>query len=161
MKRILVIMCMCTFLFLSCDIVVFAQDNDTYISEEIQWYCIEIGELYGVCPELLMAMIEAESSGNPDAVNGGCKGLMQISERWHKDRMERLGVTDIYDPYGNILIGADYLMELANRYGDIAYVLDKYNGNSNADYNNEKGIISDYANKILTRSEKLERLHGK
>ena len=161
MKRILVIMCMCTLLFLSFDMVVFSQDNDTYISEEIQGYCHEIGEIYCVSEELLIAMIEVESSGNPNAKNGDCKGLMQVSERWHKDRMERLGVTDIYDPYGNILIGTDYLMELANRYGDITYVLDKYNGNSKADYNNENGIVSEYANKILTRSEKLERLHGK
>ena len=161
MKRVLVNICLCASLFLSFDMVALAHDNDTYISEEIQGYCIEIGELYGVCPELLMAMVEAESSGNPDAENGGCKGLMQVSDRWHKDRMERLGVTDIYDPYGNILVGTDYLMELHKRYGDIAYVLDKYNGNSKAAYNNENGIVSDYADKILTRSEVLERLHGK
>lgn len=35
-----------------------SQNNDTYISVGIQGYCVEIGERYGVCPELLMAMIE-------------------------------------------------------------------------------------------------------
>ena len=62
-------------------------EADTYIAEEYQDYCEEIGEMYCVCPELLMAMIETESSGNPDATNGTCKGLMQVSEKWHKDRM--------------------------------------------------------------------------
>ena len=85
-------------------------EADTYISEEYQAYCEEIGEMYCVCPEFLMAMIETESSGNPNATNGTCKGLMQVSEKWHKDRMARLGVKDIYDPYGNILVATDYLM---------------------------------------------------
>ena len=117
--------------------------------------------MYCVCPELLMAMIETESSGNPDATNGTCKGLMQVSEKWHRDRMERLGVKDIYDPYGNILVATDYLMELAEKYEDIGLVLDVYNGNSKAMQNAENGILSEYAAKILYRAEMLERIHGK
>ena len=108
-----------------------------------------------------MAMIEAESSGNPDATNGNCKGLMQVSEKWHTDRMNRLGVSNIYDPYGNILVATDYLFELFEKYGDVGLVLDVYNGNSKAMYNSENGILSDYANKILARSEQLERINGK
>ena len=159
MKRLITVLGL--LLFFSIGTVVTSQDNDTYISEEIQSYCIEIAEQYGVCPEILMAMIETESSGKPDATNGSCKGLMQISDKWHKDRMERLGVTDIYDPYGNILVGTDYLMEIAEEYGEISLVLDLYNGNSKAHYNYENGIISKYAKKVLTRAEELERLHGK
>ena len=142
-------------------LTVTSQDNDTYISEVAYNACVEIGEMYGICPELLMAIIETESSGNPRAVNGNCKGLMQISVKWHQDRMDRLGVTDIYNEYGNILVGTDYLMELAGQYGDVSYVLDKYNGNSKADYNYENGILSEYAAKILERSAQLERIHGK
>ena len=136
-------------------------EADTYIAEEYQDYCEEIGEMYCVCPELLMAMIETESSGNPDATNGTCKGLMQVSEKWHMDRMKRLGVKDIYDPYGNILVATDYLMELAEKYEDIGLVLDVYNGNSKAMQNAENGILSEYAAKILYRAEMLERIHGK
>lgn len=139
-----------------------AQGEDTYISEEIQSYCVEIGSKYNICPELLMSIIESESRGKTDAENGGCKGLMQISEKWHKDRMDRLGVTDIFDPYGNILVGTDYLMELAEEYGDIGVVLMKYNGDSNADdFMEGKAELSKYAEKILERSAELERLHGK
>ena len=36
--------------------------EDTYLSEEIQDACVEIGTDYGICPELLMAMIEKELS---------------------------------------------------------------------------------------------------
>lgn len=144
-----------------CRIASDGKEVDTYIESQYQKYCVEIGEMYGICPELLMAMIETESSGNPYAANGTCKGLMQVSEKWHKERMERLGVKDIYDPYGNILVATDYLMELAEEYEDIGIVLDVYNGNSKAMQNAENGVLSEYAAKILCRAEMLERIHGK
>jgi soluble lytic murein transglycosylase-like protein len=36
---------------------------------------------------MVMAIIEHESSGQADAENGGCKGLMQIYEKYHRDRV--------------------------------------------------------------------------
>lgn len=137
-------------------------EADTYIDKEYQAYCVEIGEEYCICPELLMAIIEAESSGKPNATNGSCKGLMQVADKWHTERMERLGVTDIYDPYGNILVAADYLFELFEKYGDVGFVLMTYNGDSRADdFAEGKSGLSEYAQKILARSEMLERIHGK
>lgn len=103
-----------------------------------------------------MAIIEHESSGQAGATNGGCKGLMQI--KYHTERMNRLGVTDIYDPYGNILVGCDYLAELFAEYEDISIVLMKYNGTSGAV---EKGYENrtKYADEIIKRTMELERLH--
>lgn len=138
-----------------------AQTNGTYISEEEQEACVKYGEEYGICPELLMAMIERESSGQADAVNGDCKGLMQISQKWHANRMERLGVTDIYDVDGNIHVGTDYLAELFEKYGEAATVLMVYHGEKNAVEKAENGEISKYADWILTRSAELERWNGK
>ena len=133
----------------------------THISVEAQVSCYEYGEMYDICPELLMAMIEAESSGNPKAENGDCKGLMQISERWHTGRMEEIGADDIWSETDNIHIGANYLHELFNRYEDVALVLMVYNGESDAVEKAENGYISDYAWKILDRSAELERWKGK
>ena len=133
----------------------------THISVEAQVSCYEYGEMYDICPELLMAMIEAESSGNPKAENGDCKGLMQISERWHSGRMEEIGADDIWSETDNIHIGANYLHELFNRYEDVALVLMVYNGESDAAEKAENGYISDYARKILDRSAELERWKGK
>ena len=133
----------------------------THISVEAQVSCYEYGEMYDICPELLMAMIEAESSGNPKAENGDCKGLMQISERWHTGRMEEIGADDIWSETDNIHIGANYLHELFNRYEDVALVLMVYNGESDAVEKAENGYISDYARKILDRSTELERWKGK
>lgn len=138
-----------------------AQPGGTYISEEAQEACVKYGEEYGICPELLMAIIERESSGQVDAVNGSCKGLMQISDKWHTDRMERLGVTDIYDVDGNIYVGADYVSELFDKYEDVGIVLMVYHGEKNAVEKAENGEISKYADWILTRSAELERMNGK
>ena len=135
-------------------------ENDTWISEEAQEQCITYGEEYGICPELLMAIIEQESSGQAYAEHGSCKGLMQVSEKWHKDRMKRLGVTDIFD--GNVLVGTDYLAELFAENDDLYWVLMAYNGGidyANRMYEAEK--YSRYAVSIANRSAELERLHGK
>lgn len=144
-----------------CESVSAKEQNGTMLSEEAYQACEEIGEQYGICPELLMAIAETESSGRAVATRGDCKGLMQVSERWHKDRMKRLGVTDIYDEYGNILVATDYLLELFKEEEDVSIVLAKYNGDSRADEMAERGEISEYAGRILTRSAELERAHGK
>lgn len=138
-----------------------AQTKDTYLSDEVQGYCADVGEHYGICPELLIAIIESESSGNPKAENNGCIGLMQINPAWHSARMARLIVVNIYDEYSNILVGADILAGLFDECSEASWVLDRYNGNNQADYNLKNGILSPYAKKILERSAELEELHGK
>lgn len=140
---------------------VISQSKDTILSEEAQAACIEYGDQYGICPELLMAIAEKESGGNPKAENGGCKGLMQVNPTWHRGRMARLGVTNIYDERENILVAADYLAELFEDCSEASYVLDVYNGNSKARYNLENGVLSPFAKWILNRSAELEELHGK
>ena len=122
----------------------------------------EVGAMYDICPELLQALVERESTYRIDATNGSCKGLAQISVKWHTDRMERLGVTDIYEPYGNILVAADYLRELFNEKNEVYYVLMRYNmaiDTANSLY--ADGVITDYALSITERAKELERLHGK
>ena len=133
----------------------------TWISKTAQKACVDYGNEYFICPELLMAIIETESSGDPKAKNGTCTGLMQVSSRWHADRMKRLGVKSLYDERGNVHVGTDYLVELIKKHGDVATALMVYHGESDALSKADVGIISDYASKILERSTELERLHGK
>lgn len=63
--------------------------------------------------EFIKAMIYHESRYQPDITNTktGVKGLMQISPKWHTERANSLGVEDLFDPYGNILVGCDILNE--------------------------------------------------
>lgn len=128
---------------------------------DLEAYIERVCEPYNICPELVEAMIERESRWNPKAQNGDCMGLMQISERWHRERMERLGVTDLLEPYDNILVGVDYMAELFERYEDPGTVLMVYNGDSRAKDLQATGELSEYAEWILTRSAELEREHGK
>ncbi len=142
------------------------QAEEGYISElELIELTEEIGRQYGVCPELLQAMAEKESTLYLQAINGDCKGLMQISEKWHAGRMERLGVTDIYDARSNITLAADYIAELRDttEHGqDIIYVLMRYNmATDTANSLYEAGLYTEYAVTILQEAARLERLHGK
>ena len=134
-------------------------DRDTWISETAQQACIKYGEEYNICPELLEAIIETESWGVSDVTNKDCIGLMQVSKIWHKDRMKKLGVTDLFDEESNIHVGTDYLYDLFVKYEDPAVVLMEYHGESNALQKAEQGIVSDYAKGILERSAELEELH--
>ena len=84
---------------------------------------------------------------------------MQVSKKWHTDRMEKLGVSDLYDESGNILVATDYLYELFMKYGDVGMTLLVYNGDSSAkDYWNGNGELSAYAKKIINRTEELENI---
>lgn len=137
--------------------------KDTYISEEIQGYACEIAELYELDPNLIIAMIENESSGRAKVVSkAGCVGLMQINPKWHKDRMERLGVSDLKDPYGNILVGCDYVAEMFAKYDDVYCVLMGYNQGeySGAIGKAMEGKYSKYAKRIVKRMNELEIVRG-
>lgn len=137
--------------------------GDTYISQTARSACIKYGDVYAICPELLMSVTEQESSGNAGAENGNCKGLMQVDITCHTDRMDRLGCTDLFDEAQNIHVAADYLSELFQKYEDIYMVLMCYNmGETAAGKLFAEGIyVSDYAVEVCGRAEELERLHGK
>lgn len=137
----------------------YAESRETYIAEEYVEYAKEIGEQYNIAPELIIAIIEVESSGKAGTISdAGAVGLMQIIPKYHIERMERLGVTNIYDPYSNILVGVDYLSELAKKYDDLPTVLMCYNEGEygTAIERAENGEWSDYAKKIMKRSQILQ-----
>jgi len=76
-------------------------------------------------PALLLAVITAESSGNPNAVShAGAEGLMQLMPA----TAQRFGVQDSFDPAQNVHGGAAYLTFLLDRYnGDIWRTAAAYN----------------------------------
>lgn len=161
MRRIILAALVCAMALLN-GIPVKAQTNvDDETPLEVQIACNKYGAQYNVCPELLEAICYHESRYTPDISNGTCRGIMQINEPYHKERMERLGVTDIYDLEGNILVGADYLAELFAEYNDVGIVMGLYHGEKNAIEKGKSGNLSNYTKEILELSEHLERLHGK
>ena len=121
-------------------------------------FAMEIGAIYDLEPSLILAVAKKESRFNPDVQGGGAVGLMQIIPSIHKERIARLRVQDIYDPYENMMVGADILSCLCKRYDDIGYVLMCYNmGEGGAASKFRNSGYSDYAKITLKYKEEIER----
>lgn len=117
------------------------------LQKEIYAYVLKVCEKYtSIEPVLVMAIIEQESNFNRQAVNynGTCFGLMQVYKYYHTGRMEKLGVTDLFDSYGNILVGVDILSDLYKANKTLEKALYKYSGGSKSYYNNVMNKISNY-----------------
>lgn len=71
------------------------------------------------CTVMAIAYRETGGTFQADAVgdNGDSIGMFQINTRWHTDRLERLGVTDLTNPAQCAAVAIDYLEELAEDYG--------------------------------------------
>lgn len=83
---------------------------------------------YGVDPELVLAIAWTESRCDPTAHGrDNDSGMMQIIPKWHGDRIERLGVTDLFDPVQNMTLGVDLLVDLGAK-DDLRKALATYNG---------------------------------
>ncbi|QCO00438.1 hypothetical protein D3093_34875 (plasmid) [Azospirillum argentinense] len=86
---------------------------------------------YGVDANLIKAVIQKESTWNPNALNGsGAAGLMQVMPaNWRA-----YGITNPYDPAQNIEAGTKILREkLDQAGGDLAAALSAYSGHVKAD----------------------------
>lgn len=78
----------------------------------------------GLPPELIAAVVEAESDFRPHLVsNKQAQGLMQIIP----ETSRLMGCDDPFDPKANVAAGAKYLRYLMNRFGDERIALAAYN----------------------------------
>lgn len=137
---------------------------DIPLSKELQDYTRKICEEYGNVDETLVyALIKQESNFRVKALgdNGKSKGLMQIQEIWHKERMKKLGVDSLMTAEGNIRVGIDILSEKIDKYDDLGKALTAYNAGDGGAYKYyfSKGIYAnDYAKKIIKNKDKFKVL---
>lgn len=125
---------------------------DVPLEEDLQLYIINLCEEKHIDPAIIIAMAWKESTYRPRAIgdNGKSFGLLQIQTKWHSKRMQKLGCTDLLDPYQNVTVAVDYLCELLNRYGgDMGKALTAYNRG------HYSGTITNYAKKIIAKAEEL------
>lgn len=132
--------------------------------EVVQVYLWSLCKERGIDYCTVVALIERESGYKYDAAggNGNSKGYMQIYEKWHRERMEAEGVADLYNPYGNIRVGLNYLQSLSDRYMDnsgMSCVLMAYNmGESTAKRFWDDGVYSSsYTRGILARADEIRK----
>lgn len=130
---------------------------DVPLSEAIQDYIRMLSVEYSVPEELILAMIEVESSFRPSLVSStGDYGYMQINKCNHEWLKDELGVTDFLDPYQNILCGV-YIISghLEKTESDANKALMRYNcGATGAWRLWQKGIYStEYTRKVMSAYE--------
>lgn len=133
---------------------------DVPLEEKLQDHIFALCDESGIDPAIVVAIIDRESKFTADAIGdrGRSYGLMQIQPRWHEARMEKLGVTDLLDPYQNVTVGIDILGELVDSGRSIEESLMIYNGGyALANKHKEAGTLSDYATYVLNYASELER----
>ena len=129
-----------------------------YFREDVPLSFTEQDYLHTACEEsgvpysLALAVIERETTfRNILGDDGASEGYMQVQRRWHWDRMERLGVTDLMDPFSNFRVGCDFLAELLGKY-PVEEALTAYNSGSPGH--------NEYSEKVMANYEKWKELVG-
>lgn len=133
---------------------------DVPLDHDLQDHIFALCEENDIDPAMVIAIIERESNYKASAIgdSGNSLGLMQIQPRWSEERMARLSCPDLLDPYQNVIVGIDILVEYFNRGNSVEWVLMAYNGGpSYANKKAEAGEISEYAQKVLAVTKSLER----
>ena len=131
---------------------------DTDLLNHIQGLCAD----YEIPVELVLAVIETESSYQADAVSSeGAVGLMQVIPEYHEDRMNRLNCTDLFNPYQNVAVGMDFLSELIEKYdGNLHKALTAYNygqKGANDKFFGQGTYQTEYSLKVLETAKKIKK----
>lgn len=126
-------------------------------NKQIELLVHQIAARYSMDPQLVLAVMQAESGFNPGAQSAkNAQGLMQLIPA----TAQRFGVKDVWDPAENIRGGAAYLHWLMRHFsGNVEWVLAAYNaGEQNVE--RYKGIppfaeTQAYVRRILASYGKL------
>ena len=129
-----------------------------------------------VDPWLVISIMQHESSFNPDAIAYDNKhfGLMQLSEKYHLQKIYDLGSEDIFEPIANMKVGIKYIKEIREECKDFKSVREStlvlpletlvvmsYNqglGNALPDYRD--GKISSYAEEVIRTYQWFLQIYG-
>ena len=131
---------------------------DVPLSKELQMHLFQECDGYNIAPAIILAMIERESNFEASAKGDGGEalGLMQIQPKWHQETMDKLGCSDMLDPYQNITVGVAIVAQLKEQNSDLYWVLMAYNmGPRKATNRWEEWNFSDYAVEVAERASEI------
>ncbi|MCW5945485.1 MAG: lytic transglycosylase domain-containing protein [Fimbriimonadales bacterium] len=96
---------------------------------ELRAMADQVAGEFGLDVALFRALINAESSWNPNSVSPkGAQGLTQLMP----DTARELGVIDPFDPRDNLRGGAKYLKQMIDQFGQLELALAAYNAGPGA-----------------------------
>lgn len=131
------------------------------LPEVVQIYTYCTCKQYEVDYTTILAMIEAESGYQWDATADDATGYMQIIPEYHKERMNKIGVQNVDNPYQNIRTGVDCMAELLKKYQNNYHkALTAYRwGPTGAERNyfSQKKYTCEYAEAVLEKASRIKR----
>lgn len=132
---------------------------DIPLSHSLQQYITEICKDRNVPVSLIVAMIQYESSFNPEAISDtGDYGLMQINTINQETVENKYHCTDMLNSYQNVYCGINLIGDYIQKYNSYSKALMAYNlGESGASVLWDSGIYnSSYSTAILTIMNSFE-----
>jgi len=124
---------------------------DPITATEIAKSIYQNSKKYQFPPELIIALIEQESSFIPTSTSSAkCIGLMQINPKAHPKKIEGLKHYQLYYINNNIEIGCQILKEYYNATGVISEALEKYLGVNNKSY--VLNILKNFTNSMIEKN---------
>lgn len=133
-----------------------------YFPDIIQEYTWVLCQEKSIDYDKVVALIEQETGYTYDAIGEAeDSGYCQIVRRYNKDLIEELGVTDLKNPYQNILVCLTLMDRLLEQYeGSYEMALTAYNAGEGGAYKNyfSAGVYaSPYAKSVLDRAERIRK----
>ena len=142
----------------------YVPESTTLTQDSVHSMAEVIGEQYGISPILLQAIARVESQYTTDLTNSsGAVGICQVVPKYNKDRMDRLGITDLKNPYYNMVLCAEYIkdMRTLSPYGnDQNFIIMSYHAGINgATSKYEKNMSTDYVTSVSQTIKELEEMY--
>lgn len=125
---------------------------DPSIAKPIAEAVFKYSKKYKFPPELIISIIEQESSFNQMSVSSAsCVGLMQINSKMHPKKLIKLGIkgAQVFHIDNNIHLGTVILYEYYDSTKTISGALQKYLGAANKEY--ILNILSSFADLITQK----------
>lgn len=132
---------------------------DVPLHDYLQDYIFRLCDEHDLDPAIIIALIKRESNFIPTVIgdSGDSLGLMQIQPKWHYERMKKLGCPNLLNPYQNVTVGIDLIVDLIEMGGSLDWALMAYAaGPGYANRLTSEGIVCEKVLLLYENAKNLE-----